>query len=127
MALRWIIIILCVVVISALCVVAGDGYKVRYITGDSMGEHYDDVVLVDSTVTWEELDNGDIISFKNECGESVHHRLVYNNYNNTWFTSGDNNRVYDIGKCYKNPIRDTEDFEDKIIGKKIAGFKLPFF
>lgn len=101
-------------------------YSVRVISGDSMGAQYDDIVIVDTSVTWDDIDDGDIISFVNECGYSTHHRLVYDDINDNWKTQGDNTGMYDIGDCYQNPVK-PDDFESKIIGKKVAGINLPFF
>lgn len=102
------------------------GYSVRIITGDSMGSSYDDVVVVDTSVTWDDVSDGDVISFRNECGYTTHHRLVYDTNNNKWRTLGDKSGMYDIGDCYQNPI-EPDSFEEKIIGKKVKGINLPFF
>lgn len=118
---KLLIIILC----SIIIVLIYNPYSIRIIKGDSMGDDYYDIIVIDTSVTFDDLNDGDAISFQNKCGTNVHHRLVKSNANENWYTKGDNNTVYDIGYCYSNPVQ-PDEFDEQLTGRFVTGIRLPF-
>lgn len=114
------LVLFCIISISILSYV--NPYSIIYMHGDSMGEDYDDIVVIDTSVDFSDLEDGDIIDFNNKCGTDVQHRLYYDDTRGYYYTKGDNNTVRDFGECYSNPIK-PDEFNNQLRGKKVTGFK----
>lgn len=92
--------------------------------GQSMGGNLGGIYIANPAVDTDDIDDGDIVQFENNCGQDVVHRLHFSEESiyedgeilDGWKTKGDGNSVYDFGKCYgTHKTKDTIDIKAKII------------
>jgi hypothetical protein len=77
--------------------------------GTSMGDKYGRIGIADPTVDASDLESGDFITFTNECGDNIGHRII--KINGEWYTKGDGNSGVDAGDCYLFGFQDKSELD----------------